>query len=131
MICIEMRSPYILYVHRKEREKKSPLWSLRLARRGREAVGRRGREAVGSRRRPVSSSRGLDRHGSVQAVSHSAPIPSRRTPRHRWRSTEVRFQGLVYIHKFTPKFHYAKRRFSITSKYRHIYGVLNVDEIKN
>jgi hypothetical protein len=34
-------------------------------------------------------------------------------------------------HKFTPKFHYAKRRFFITSKYRHIYGVLNVDEIKN
>jgi hypothetical protein len=31
----------------------------------------------------------------------------------------------------TPKFHYAKRRFSITSKYRHIYGVLNIDEIKN
>jgi hypothetical protein len=33
--------------------------------------------------------------------------------------------------KFTPKFHYAKRRFTITSKCRHIYGVLNVDEIKN
>jgi hypothetical protein len=30
-----------------------------------------------------------------------------------------------------PKFHYVKRRFSITSKYRHVYGVLNVDEIKN
>jgi hypothetical protein len=29
------------------------------------------------------------------------------------------------------KFYYAKRRFSITSKYRHIYGVLNVNEIKN
>jgi hypothetical protein len=34
-------------------------------------------------------------------------------------------------HKFVPKFHYVKRRFSITSKCRHIYGVLNVDEIKN
>jgi hypothetical protein len=33
--------------------------------------------------------------------------------------------------KFTPKFYYIKRRFSITSKYRHIYGVLNIDEIKN
>jgi hypothetical protein len=33
--------------------------------------------------------------------------------------------------KFSPKFHYAKRRFSITSKYRHMYGVLNVDKIKN
>jgi hypothetical protein len=33
--------------------------------------------------------------------------------------------------KFSPKFHYAKRRFPITSKYRHMYGVLNVDEIKN
>jgi hypothetical protein len=30
-----------------------------------------------------------------------------------------------------PKFHYAKRRFSITLKCQHIYGVLNVDEIKN
>jgi hypothetical protein len=29
------------------------------------------------------------------------------------------------------KFHYAKRKFFITSKYRHIYEVLNVDEIKN
>jgi hypothetical protein len=33
--------------------------------------------------------------------------------------------------KYFPKFHYAKRRFTITSKYRHMYGVLNVDEIKN
>jgi hypothetical protein len=30
-----------------------------------------------------------------------------------------------------PKFYYAKRRFSITSKYRQMHGVLNVDEIKN
>jgi hypothetical protein len=37
--------------------------------------------------------------------------------------------GLVpQIH---PKFHYAKRRFSITSKCRHMHRVLNVDEIKN
>jgi hypothetical protein len=33
--------------------------------------------------------------------------------------------------KFTSKFHSAKRRFPITSKYRHMHGVLNVDEIKN
>jgi hypothetical protein len=33
--------------------------------------------------------------------------------------------------KYFPKFHYAKRRFFITSKCRHMYGVLNVDEIKN
>jgi hypothetical protein len=33
--------------------------------------------------------------------------------------------------KFSPKFHYAKRRFPVTSKCRHMYGVLNVDEIKN
>jgi hypothetical protein len=33
--------------------------------------------------------------------------------------------------KYFPKFHYAKRRFPITSKYRHMHGVLNVDEIKN
>jgi hypothetical protein len=29
------------------------------------------------------------------------------------------------------KFYYVKRRFSVTSKYRHIYGVLNIDKIKN
>jgi hypothetical protein len=33
--------------------------------------------------------------------------------------------------KFSPKFYYAKRRFSITSKCRQMHGVLNVDEIKN
>jgi hypothetical protein len=30
-----------------------------------------------------------------------------------------------------PKFYYAKRRFPVTSKCRQMYGVLNVDEIKN
>jgi hypothetical protein len=30
-----------------------------------------------------------------------------------------------------PKFHYAKRRFPVTSKCRQMYGVLNIDEIKN
>jgi hypothetical protein len=29
------------------------------------------------------------------------------------------------------KFYYAKRKFPITSKYRQMHGVLNVDEIKN
>jgi hypothetical protein len=33
--------------------------------------------------------------------------------------------------KYFSKFHYAKRRFPITSKYRHMHGVLNIDEIKN
>jgi hypothetical protein len=33
--------------------------------------------------------------------------------------------------KYFPKFYYAKRRFSITSKCRHMDEVLNVDEIKN
>jgi hypothetical protein len=32
---------------------------------------------------------------------------------------------------FFPKFYYAKRRFSVTSKCRHMYRLLNVDEIKN
>jgi hypothetical protein len=32
--------------------------------------------------------------------------------------------------KFSLKFHYAKRRILVTSKYRHMHGVLNVDEIK-
>jgi hypothetical protein len=30
-----------------------------------------------------------------------------------------------------PKFYYVKRRFTVTLKYRQMYGVLNVDEIKN
>jgi hypothetical protein len=30
-----------------------------------------------------------------------------------------------------PKFHYAKRRFPVTSKCRQMHGVLNIDEIKN
>jgi hypothetical protein len=30
-----------------------------------------------------------------------------------------------------PKFYYEKKRFPVTSKYRHIYEVLNVDKIKN
>jgi hypothetical protein len=33
--------------------------------------------------------------------------------------------------KFSPKFYYAKRKFSITSKCRHMHGVLNIDKIKN
>jgi hypothetical protein len=33
--------------------------------------------------------------------------------------------------KCSPKFHYIKRRFLITSKCRHMHGILNVDEIKN
>jgi hypothetical protein len=32
--------------------------------------------------------------------------------------------------KFSPKFYY-KKRFSITSKYRQIHEVLNIDKIKN
>jgi hypothetical protein len=35
------------------------------------------------------------------------------------------------VPNFSPKFHYAKRRFPVTSKCRHMYEVLNVDEIKN
>jgi hypothetical protein len=33
--------------------------------------------------------------------------------------------------KFSLKFHYAKRRFPITSKCRYMHEVLNIDEIKN
>jgi hypothetical protein len=33
--------------------------------------------------------------------------------------------------KYFPKLHYTKKRFFITSKCRHMYGVLNVDKIKN
>jgi hypothetical protein len=31
----------------------------------------------------------------------------------------------------SSKIHYAKRKFPVTSNLRYIYGVLNVDEIKN
>jgi hypothetical protein len=37
----------------------------------------------------------------------------------------------LFRSQISPKFYYAKRRFHITSKYRHMHGVLNVDEIKN
>jgi hypothetical protein len=33
--------------------------------------------------------------------------------------------------KFSPKFYYTKRRFFVTSKYRQMHWVLNVDKIKN
>jgi hypothetical protein len=35
------------------------------------------------------------------------------------------------VSDFSPKFHYAKRRFLVISKCRQIHRVLNVDEIKN
>jgi hypothetical protein len=37
----------------------------------------------------------------------------------------------VFSYPILPKFHYAKRRFTVTSKCRQMHGVLNVDEIKN
>jgi hypothetical protein len=39
--------------------------------------------------------------------------------------------GPCLVLDFFLKFHYAKRRFPVISKYRHMYEVLNVDEIKN
>jgi hypothetical protein len=45
--------------------------------------------------------------------------------------TELISLGPCSVPKFFPKFHYAKRRFSITSKYRQMHVVLNVDKIKN
>jgi hypothetical protein len=39
--------------------------------------------------------------------------------------------GVCLDPKYFPKFYYVKRRFLITSKCRYMYGVLNVDEIKN
>jgi hypothetical protein len=49
-----------------------------------------------------------------------------RTPAH----IDARNHALL-VPNFSPKFHYAKRRFPVTSKYRHMHGVLNVDKIKN
>jgi hypothetical protein len=37
----------------------------------------------------------------------------------------------LFSSQILPKFHYAKRRFSVTSKCRQMHEVLNVDEIKN
>jgi hypothetical protein len=47
------------------------------------------------------------------------------------RVEEAAEAGACLVPKFIPKFYYAKRKFPITSKRQHIYGVLNVDEIKN
>jgi hypothetical protein len=48
-------------------------------------------------------------------------------------SVDIGARYLVFLFgaNFSPKSHYAKRRFSVTSKYRYIYGVLNIDKIKN
>jgi hypothetical protein len=45
--------------------------------------------------------------------------------------SDQRGLGLVLVPPILSKFYYAKRRFSITSKYRQMHGILNVDEIKN
>jgi hypothetical protein len=42
---------------------------------------------------------------------------------------ELRIDYLVP--QFVPKFHYAKRKFPVTSKYRQMHRVLNIDEMKN
>jgi hypothetical protein len=39
--------------------------------------------------------------------------------------------SLCLVLNFNLKFYYAKKKILITSKYRHMHGVLNVDEIKN
>jgi hypothetical protein len=39
--------------------------------------------------------------------------------------------GPCLVPQFSPKFYYAKRRFSVTSKCRQMHRILNVDEIKN
>jgi hypothetical protein len=39
--------------------------------------------------------------------------------------------SLCLVLNFNLKFYYVKKKILITSKYRHMHGVLNVDEIKN
>jgi hypothetical protein len=46
-----------------------------------------------------------------------------------WQGQSIGLDHIFF--KFTLKFHYAKRRFSVTLKCRHMYDVLNIDEIKN
>jgi hypothetical protein len=41
------------------------------------------------------------------------------------------YSGFCLDSRIHSKFHYVKGRFPITLKYRHIYRVLNIDEIKN
>jgi hypothetical protein len=62
--------------------------------------------------------------------------PSRRSPA--WSKIAAAKVGGAWktdcaclVPNFSPKFYYVKRKFSIISKYRHMYEVLNVDEIKN
>jgi hypothetical protein len=38
---------------------------------------------------------------------------------------------VMFSSQFLSKFHYAKKRFSIISKYRQMHKVLNINEIKN
>jgi hypothetical protein len=49
----------------------------------------------------------------------------------RGRERQERKQGLVQFPNSLPKFHYAKRKFPVTSKCRQMHGILNIDEIKN
>jgi hypothetical protein len=58
----------------------------------------------------------LGRNGAAAAVASATFLPLGLGP------------GLVP--NSYPKFHYAKKRFPITSKCRHMHGVLNIDEIK-
>jgi hypothetical protein len=39
--------------------------------------------------------------------------------------------AILFSAVFSLKKHYAEKRFSVTSNLRYMYGVLNVDEIKN
>jgi len=53
------------------------------------------------------------------------PTPARSDAAH---SSTVR---PCLVTKFGSKIYYAKRRFSVVSKCRHMYEILNVDKIKN
>jgi hypothetical protein len=70
----------------------------------------------------------IGRCPSQVAVHHSSKWnggPSGTTPR------PANALRPCLVPQFSPKFHYAKRRFPVTSKCRQMHGVLNVDEIKN
>jgi hypothetical protein len=59
-------------------------------------------------------------------------VPKGSDPRVVDKSTRHTASPMPYLDpKFFPKFYYVKRKFLITSKYRQMHGVLNVDKIKN
>jgi hypothetical protein len=71
-------------------------------------------------------------HGklAVAAAPHGGHAPYRRKDEANGGPVPYVVPATKTMSKFTPKFYCVKRRFFVTSKYRHMHIVLNVDKIK-